>query len=159
MADLLTSSEEQRDEWTREYRFDIELLARRVTSVIDWVIAEPQIKQLPIGLFGASTGAAAALAAAARRAEHIRAIVSRGGRPDLASPALRSVQAPTLLIVGALDIDVLALNRAALRDLPPPSALEIVQGATHLFPEPGALEWVNALAAAWFERHVVQAKT
>ncbi|MEW5915764.1 MAG: alpha/beta fold hydrolase [Gemmatimonadota bacterium] len=156
LADLLTMNEEARDEWTREYRFDIELLARRVVDVIDWVLAEPRTRDLAIGGFGASTGAAAALVAAARRPEQVRAVVSRGGRPDLAGESLRSVWAPTLLIVGSLDIEVLDLNRVALRELPGPSALEIVPGATHLFPEPGALERVNQLAVDWFARYVTK---
>jgi dienelactone hydrolase len=156
LADLLTTSEGERDEWTREYRFDIGMLAQRVVDVMDWVSQELQTKTLPLGLFGASTGAAAALVAAAQRPENVRAVVSRGGRPDLAHSHLASVRAPTLLIVGSRDTHVLALNRTALRQLGPASALEIVQGATHLFPEPWALERVNALAAAWFERYLVK---
>lgn len=154
LADLLTMNEETKDEWTREYRFDIELLGRRVVDVIDWLGGNVKTRALPIGVFGASTGAAAALVAAARRPEQVRAVVSRGGRPDLAGPALRSVQAATLLIVGGLDIEVLALNRAAQRELPPTSRLEIVPGATHLFPEPGALDRVNALTIEWFRQQV-----
>jgi putative phosphoribosyl transferase len=145
LMDLLTRNE-ARD---RRNVFDIPLLAARVVEAIDWAAAEPALAALPIGLFGASTGAAAALAAAAQRPQRIGAVVSRGGRPDLAGDALGEVRAPTLLIVGGLDHEVLELNKAALRLLPD-ARLDVVPGATHLFEEPGALERVVALAADWF---------
>jgi putative phosphoribosyl transferase len=145
LMDLLTRNE-ARD---RRNVFDIPLLAARVVEAIDWAAAEPALAALPIGLFGASTGAAAALAAAAQRPQRIGAVVSRGGRPDLAGDALGEVRAPTLLIVGGLDHEVLELNKAALRLLPD-ARLDVVPGATHLFEEPGTLERVVALAAGWF---------
>jgi len=154
LVDLLTPAEEQLDLLTREHRFDIGLLARRVIATLDWLRFGPAAS-LPIGLFGASTGAAAALVAAAVRPDDVAAIVSRGGRPDLAGNALRRVQAPTLLIVGGADVQVLELNRRALELLSAPEKrLEIVPGATHLFEEPGALEQVAKLATAWFQRHL-----
>lgn len=134
--------------------FDIELLGERLVQAIDWVGRQPVLATLHIGLFGASTGAAAALLAAARRPAAVAAVVSRGGRPDLAGDRLPEVQAPTLLIVGGADTDVLDLNRAAARLLRCPHRLEVVAGASHLFEEPGALEEVAALAAAWFEAHL-----
>jgi putative phosphoribosyl transferase len=145
LMDLLTRNE-ARD---RRNVFDIPLLAARVVEAIDWAAAEPALAALPIGLFGASTGAAAALAAAAQRPRQVAAVVSRGGRPDLAGDALGEVRAPTLLIVGGLDHEVLELNKAALRLLPD-ARLDVVPGATHLFEEPGTLERVVALAAGWF---------
>jgi putative phosphoribosyl transferase len=154
LVDLLTPAEEQLDLLTREHRFDIGLLARRVVATLDWLRLGPAAS-LPIGLFGASTGAAAALVAAAVRPGDVDAVVSRGGRPDLAGDALRRVQAPTLLIVGGADVQVLELNRRALELLgAAEKRLEIVPGATHLFEEPGALEQVAKLAAAWFLRHL-----
>jgi putative phosphoribosyl transferase len=150
LVDLLTPAEEREDVRTREHRFDIGLLARRLVAAVDWLRAEAG--DLPIGLFGASTGAAAALAAAAERPANVRAVVSRGGRPDLAGAALRRVQAPTLLIVGGADPVVLELNRNALELLPSEKQLVVVPGATHLFEEPGALEHVARLAADWFAR-------
>ncbi|HEY8260108.1 MAG TPA: dienelactone hydrolase family protein [Methylosinus sp.] len=145
LMDLLTRNE-ARD---RRNVFDIPLLAARVVEAIDWAAAEPALAALPIGLFGASTGAAAALAAAAQRPRQVAAVVSRGGRPDLAGDALGEVRAPTLLIVGGLDHEVLELNKAALRLLSD-ARLDVVPGATHLFEEPGTLERVVALAAGWF---------
>ncbi|WP_159726396.1 dienelactone hydrolase family protein [Methylosinus sp. Ce-a6] len=145
LMDLLTEEEAQ----DRRNVFDIPLLAGRVVEAIDWAAAEPALGELPIGLFGASTGAAAALVAAAERPRRVRAIVSRGGRPDLAGDALTRVRAPTLLIVGGLDFEVLNLNRIALRRLPD-ARLDVTPGATHLFEEPGTLEQVVAAAAKWF---------
>ncbi len=150
LADLLTPEEERRDLRTRELRFDIDLLARRVTGIVDWLADDARTVRLPVGLFGASTGAAAALVAAARRPADVRAVVSRGGRPDLAGPALAQVAAPTLLIVGGADPAVIGLNRQAMEQLGGERRLEIVPGATHLFEEPGALEQVAALARDWF---------
>jgi dienelactone hydrolase len=152
LFDLLTPSEEQRDEVTGELRFDIAFLARRLSDVIAWVRAEASVAALPLGLFGASTGAAAALVAAAGDGG-VRAVVSRGGRPDLAGDALRRVSAATLLLVGSLDTQVIDLNkrafdRLAARD----KELVIVPGASHLFEERGTLEEVARLAAGWFER-------
>ena len=155
LADLLTHQEEVVDERTAEFRFDIELLARRVVDATDWIGHEPEIHGLPIGYFGASTGAAAALVAAARRADVARAVVSRGGRPDLAGAALPSVLAPTLLIVGGKDAEVIQLNRAAMSEMVAPTVLEIIPGATHLFPEPGALDQVTRLARDWFSKYLI----
>jgi putative phosphoribosyl transferase len=159
LVDLLTEEESFRDDRTGEIRFDILLLARRVVSAIDWVVREPRTGIYPIGLFGASTGAAAALIAAVNRPRHVHAVVSRGGRPDLAAGALPLVKAPTLLIVGENDADVLALNRAALARLTCDRKLEIVPGASHLFEEPGTLEAVGSLAGTWFVRHLARGVT
>jgi dienelactone hydrolase len=154
LLDLLTASEDDVDRATGEHRFDIELLAARVIGAIEWVRGESDA-ELPIGLFGASTGAAAAVVAAADRPTEVSAVVSRGGRPDLAGTALGRVLAPTLLIVGGADPHVLELNRRALRLLRAPiKELVVVPGATHLFEEPGALEDVARLAAEWFARHL-----
>jgi putative phosphoribosyl transferase len=153
LADLLTPEEEQVDARTGALRFDIGLLAERVAALTDWVVGQEQLADLGVGLFGASTGAAAALAAAARPAS-VEAIVSRGGRPDLAGGLLRLVRQPTLLIVGERDTTVLDLNRKALEELGGEAALEIVPGASHLFEEPGALEEVARLARDWFVRHL-----
>lgn len=147
LFDLLSAAE-ARD---RANVFDIALLSARVGQAIAWARTEPGLRDLPLGLFGASTGAAAALMAAS--AQDVAAVVSRGGRPDLAGAALEDVRAPTLLVVGGADATVLALNRAAARRLRCAHRLEIVPGATHLFEEPGALEQVVALAADWFETH------
>ncbi len=147
LADLLTSEEENIDVRTREYRFDIGMLAGRVEGVVDWVRDRDS---LPIGLFGASTGAAAALIAAANLPSDVSAVVSRGGRPDLAGDALGRVEAPTLLIVGGRDHQVLELDRAAAAQMAAPTSIEVVPGATHLFEEPGALERVAELALGWF---------
>jgi putative phosphoribosyl transferase len=154
LMDLLTAEEERVDLRTAHLRFDIGLLARRVIAAIDWLAGDAAAKDLPFGLFGASTGAAAALVAAAERPEPVRAVVSRAGRPDLAGEHLRRVTAPTLLIVGGSDPVVLELNRQALRALPGGARLEIVPGASHLFEEPGALERVAQLARDWFLRHL-----
>ena len=153
LMDLLTRDEELFDRAMGELRFDISLLARRLVAAVDWLRTGPAV-DLPIGLFGASTGAAAALVAAAERPEEIDAVVSRGGRPDLAGPALAQVRAPTLLIVGSLDSVVLELNQRALELLPAEKQLTVVPGATHLFEEPGTLEEVARLAAEWFTRHL-----
>lgn len=154
LMDLLTSMEEEVDEETARLRFDIGLLAKRLSGAIDWLSEQPETAQLKVGCFGASTGAAAALVAAAARPEMVRAVVSRGGRPDLAGAALGRVQAPTLLIVGGHDFSVIDLNRTALAELAGIKKIEIVQGATHLFEEPGALEQVAGLARAWFEQYL-----
>jgi dienelactone hydrolase len=154
LVDLLTSEEERLDLETGLLRFDIPFLTRRLLAATDWVLRQPGIVELPLGYFGASTGAAAALLAAAERPDRIHAVVSRGGRPDLAGSALRRVAAPTLLLVGGADPQVLELNRAALARMRCEAELRIVPGATHLFPESGALEEVARHAAAWFERHM-----
>jgi putative phosphoribosyl transferase len=153
LLDLLTTHEEQLDLRSRELRFDIGLLGRRLVGAIDWLAARFGT-ELPIGLFGASTGAAAALVAAVARADRVAAVVSRGGRPDLAGPALERLTAPTLLIVGALDPQVLELNRRAAERLTCPHRLAVVPGAGHLFEEPGALDEVAGLAGAWFNTHL-----
>jgi putative phosphoribosyl transferase len=139
--------------------FDIPLLGRRLVEAIDWLDRRPSLAPLPIGLFGASTGAAAALVAAAQRPDKVHAVVSRGGRPDLAAPMLRRVKAPTLLIVGGADGDVLALNRQAQAALGPACELAVVPGASHLFMERGALERVADLAADWFAKRLQQRET
>jgi dienelactone hydrolase len=154
LLDLLTPEEEIVDERTREYRFDIELLAERVFGAIAWAKARPDLRAVPLGLFGASTGAAAALIAAARAPAIVGAVVSRGGRPDLADRALPMVQAPTLLIVGGDDQPVIAMNQEAMQRMRAPVELQIIPGATHLFEEPGALEEVAKLAADWCTRHL-----
>jgi putative phosphoribosyl transferase len=154
LMDLLTGEEEAVDLRTRHLRFDVELLGRRVVATVDALGSEPGLGALPVGTFGASTGAAAALIAAADRPERVHAVVSRGGRPDLAGDALARVTAPTLLIVGERDPQVLRLNREAQALLAGESRLEVVPGATHLFEEPGALERVAALAREWFLRHL-----
>lgn len=138
----------------RRYVFDIGLLGERVVQAIDWAVAQPALGPWPVGLFGASTGAAAALVAAAERPARVGAVVSRGGRPDLASPWLARVMAPTLLIVGGADFEVLALNRLAFAGLRCEKRLDVVRGATHLFEEPGALDRVAELAATWFAAHL-----
>jgi dienelactone hydrolase len=153
LVDLLTPAEERLDLVTAGHRFDINLLARRLVGTIDWLREGPGAS-LPIGLFGASTGAAAALVAAAARPEDVGAVVSRGGRPDLAGPALSHVRAPTLLIVGGADPVVLELNKEAFELLQPEKQLVVIPGATHLFEEPGALEEVARLAADWFTQHL-----
>jgi dienelactone hydrolase len=155
LIDLLTAEEEAIDLRTAELRFDIELLAERLLGATDWLGSLEEAKALPIGYFGASTGAAAALIAAAERVDSVGAVVSRGGRPDLAGGALPGVRAPTLLIVGGADETVLELNRRSLEQLTCDRELEVVPGATHLFEEPGALDEVARLARAWFERHLI----
>lgn len=154
LLDLLTEDEEREDDLTAAFRFDIELLATRLTAAIRWGQASRELRQLPIGLFGASTGAAAALVAAAAEQETVEAVVSRGGRPDLADKTLALVRAATLLIVGGYDPTVLALNRDALRALVCEKQLVVVPRATHLFEEPGALEEVARLAQRWFVWHL-----
>ncbi|WP_169983158.1 dienelactone hydrolase family protein [Microbispora sp. H10836] len=154
LADLLTVEEERADAVTGHLRFDIGLLAERVGGLADRLPGDEAVGGLPVGLFGASTGAAAALVAAAARPGGVGAVVSRGGRPDLAGDALRSVRQPTLLIVGERDSVVLDLNRTAMRAITAPVELEIVPRATHLFEEPGALETVARLARDWFLRHL-----
>ncbi len=150
LLDLLTEDEEWIDARTSQLRFDIPLLAGRLIAAIDWLGRKGATEHLPIGLFGASTGGGAALVAAARRASNVAAVVSRGGRPDLAGPALKLVAAPTLLIVGSLDREVIRLNRQAMAQMHAESVLELVPGATHLFEEPGALDEVARLAGNWF---------
>jgi putative phosphoribosyl transferase len=154
LIDLLTPHEEAIDARSAQLRFDIGLLAERVMDATDWLMQFPDTKQLPIGTFGASTGAAAALAAAAVRPDEIKAVVSRGGRPDLAGAALIHVQAPTLLIVGGNDVQVIQLNREAFARLRCEKQLAIVPGATHLFEESGALDAVARLAGDWFLSHL-----
>jgi len=155
LVDLLTSDEETIDLRTGHLRFDIELLAERLISVTDWLTQQRDTRRLRIGYFGASTGAGAALVAAAERPDVVGAVVSRGGRPDLAGAALARVRAPTLLIVGGNDFQVIELNRAAFALLRSEKQLVIVPGATHLFEEPGALDEVARLAREWFERHLI----
>lgn len=159
LLDLLTAPENERDTLTAEFRFDIPLLARRLTFALNWLAARPATRRMPLGLFGASTGAAGALIAAATCPELVRAVVSRGGRPDLAGDALEHVRAPTLLIVGGDDPQVIALNRQAARRLRCPYELAIVAGATHLFEEPGTLDVVAGLARDWFVTHLAAPAT
>jgi dienelactone hydrolase len=154
LLDLLTPEEDSVDQFTREFRFDIPRLGRRVIAAVDWAAEQAELRALPLGVFGASTGAAAALIAAAERPQRSRAVVSRGGRPDLAEDALAKVQAPTLLIVGGQDEPVIELNKLAKRQMHAETRLDIVPGATHLFEEPGALEEVSRLAIAWFRQHL-----
>jgi putative phosphoribosyl transferase len=150
LFDLLTMEEEA----DRANVFDIPLLADRLVHVVRWLAQDPAVGGLPLGLFGASTGAAAALVAAARLGDRVGAVVSRGGRPDLAGHALDQIRTPTLLIVGGVDYGVIELNEQAFARVRGPKSLEIVRGASHLFPEPGAMEAVIAHAARWFERHL-----
>ncbi|PNE75800.1 hydrolase [Burkholderia thailandensis] len=154
LFDLLTIEEQRRDAVTAEYRFAIAFLARRLVSALDWLHERPDVGGLPVGLFGASTGAAAALIAANARGRAVRAVVSRGGRPDLAGDALPRVRVPTLLIVGERDDEVLRLNRVAAGWLIGESKLVVVPGATHLFEEPGTLDEVARVAADWFVAHL-----
>ncbi|WP_409318272.1 dienelactone hydrolase family protein [Pseudomonas sp. KCJK9016] len=154
LFDLLTEPEQRLDNLSGVLRFDISLLAGRLIDVIDWVGRDRKLGALPIGLFGASTGAAAAMVAAAERASVIRAVVSRGGRTDLAGPALTRVKAPTLQIVGAQDPVILGLSRQSKQFLRCEQRLEVVERATHLFEEPGTLEEVARLAGDWFEQHL-----
>lgn len=158
LLDLLTAGENERDAVTAEYRFDIPLLATRMSEAVDWLAREPSTRELPVALFGASTGAAAALIAAAGRPERVRAVVSRGGRPDLAGADLARVRAPTLLIVGGRDTPVIAMNQAAAGRLGCTHQVTIVPGATHLFEEPGALEQVAQLAQDWFKLQLSRGK-
>lgn len=154
LLDLLTPGEEALDLRTRQFRFDIDLLVERVLAAAEWLRDEPATHGLALGLFGSSTGAAAALIAAARRPEACAAVVSRGGRADLAGGYLERVRAPTLLVVGGDDDVVLDLNRQAFARIPAEKRLEVIPGATHLFEEPGALEEVARLAAEWFATHL-----
>ncbi|MER6530018.1 dienelactone hydrolase family protein [Streptomyces sp. NPDC001508] len=149
LMDLLSEREERHDALTAEHRFDIGLLGRRLVAAIDWLREQPDTRGLPVVLFGASTGAAAALVAAAERPDRVLTVVSRGGRPDLAGDALERVRAPVLLIVGGQDQVVLELNKEAARRLVAPHSLRVVAGATHLFEEPGALEEVAVTARQW----------
>jgi putative phosphoribosyl transferase len=157
LFDLLSPQEEQIDLQTARLRFDIAFLARRLVCAMDWAASQPETKDLRIGLFGASTGAAAALVAAAQRVGLAGAVVSRGGRPDLAGQALEKVAAPTLLIVGANDTPVIELNQQALAQLRCAKELQIIPGATHLFEEPGTLERAAELARQWFSKHLIGA--
>ena len=154
LIDLLTPEEEAIDDRTAEYRFDIPMLAGRLVTIVDWLRGRKETASLPIGLFGASTGGGAALIAAADRPNEIAAVVSRGGRPDLADVALQNVTTPTLLVVGGFDAPVMRMNRDAMKQMRGEVKLEIVPGATHLFEEPGTLERVAELAGAWFARHL-----
>lgn len=155
LMDLLTPSEEERDNVSGKWRFNIPLLSQRVADTIEWSSHQQPLMHLPLGLFGASTGAAAALVAAASHGARVKAVVSRGGRPDLAGDSLSRVQAPTLLIVGGNDPEVLALNRQAMVRMSGSAHLHVVPGATHLFEEAGALEQVAQQAGAWFTRYLV----
>jgi pimeloyl-ACP methyl ester carboxylesterase len=154
LVDLLTREEEQVDVVTREFRFDIDRLGERVVAAIDWSTQDDQVGRLPIACFGASTGAAAALIAAAERPDAVRAVISRGGRPDLAADRLPRVQAPTLMIVGGHDEPVIRLNRQAMAAMAAPVELIIIPRATHLFEEPGALDQVMAATIDWCRRHL-----
>lgn len=154
LMDLLTVSEEQADADTGHLRFDISLLAQRLVAATNWLQDMPVLHQPKIGYFGSSTGGGAALVAAAQKPAEVRAVVSRGGRPDLAGAALSQVSAPTLLIVGARDVSVIELNEAARKQLRSVTHLEIIPGATHLFEEPGTLEKVAALARDWFRTYL-----
>jgi len=158
LLDLLTLEEETFDSYTGHLRFDIGLLARRLVHATDWLATQKQTRELAVGYFGASTGGGAALVAAAELRNRVGAIVSRGGRPDLAGPALPFVEAPTLLIVGGNDYPVIEMNAAALAQLRCEKQMKIVPGATHLFEEPGALEEVARLAANWFVKHLKKSK-
>jgi putative phosphoribosyl transferase len=150
LFDLLTPNEDEIDEVNREHRFNIELLASRLVSATDWLLRQPETQHLTIGYFGASTGAGAALQAAAQRQDIVKAVVSRGGRPDLAGKLLTRVKAPTLLIVGSLDTAVIAMNQTAMQAMSGIKKLEIISGATHLFEEPGTLDEAARLAKDWF---------
>ncbi|HEX8945491.1 MAG TPA: dienelactone hydrolase family protein [Gemmatimonadaceae bacterium] len=160
LFDLLTSDEESLDTLTGQLRFDVPLLAERLAKVTDWLRSQTDTRGLGVGYFGASTGAAAALVAAAALPTQVRAIVSRGGRPDLAGPYLARVAVPTLLIVGGADAPVIGMNQSALRQLASSTKqLVIVPGATHLFEEPGALDRVSELAVDWFEQYLADARS
>lgn len=154
LVDLLTHREESIDEFTGQFRFNIPLLALRLAAIADWAQLEPETKELNIGFFGASTGGGAALAAAAAKPEMVRAVVSRGGRPDLAADALPYVRAATLLIVGEKDTKVIQLNQLAYEQLKCEKKMIIIPGASHLFEEPGALEQVAQHARSWFLSHL-----
>jgi putative phosphoribosyl transferase len=154
LFDLLTRKEEEYDSRSGELRFDISLLTMRLAGATTWLASQKETRDLAVGYFGASTGAAAALSAAAMKPDIVRAVVSRGGRPDLAGPALKDVKAPTLFIVGGDDAQVLRLNEKALDQMSVERKLEIVRGATHLFEEPGALDTVALLASRWFRTYL-----
>src|SRR6266567_4231533 len=158
LFDLLTPQEEATDAYTREHRFNIGLLAERLAHATKWAKQQKQTKDFHIGYFGSSTGGGAALVAAAELPDDIGAVVSRGGRPDLAGESLPKVKSPTLLIVGGLDFPVIEMNKAALTSLRCEKEMKIVPGATHLFEEPGTLEQVAGLAAEWFQKHLVRAE-
>jgi len=157
LFDLLTADENEIDMRTRELRFDITLLSERIIATLDWLAIQQEVSGLPIGLFGSSTGAAAALNAAAARPEQVSAVVSRGGRPDLAMQALPYVKAPTLMLVGGLDYPVIEMNRSAAKEMLAPCQIEIIEGATHLFEEPGKLEQVATRVRDWFLEHLQRA--
>jgi dienelactone hydrolase len=159
LLDLLTPAEERVDQYTRHLRFDIGLLAERLIGAMQWLDNQDYTRGLPVGLFGASTGGGAALVAAARQPDRVGAVVSRGGRPDLAADELPHVRAPTLLIVGGRDSVVIELNKQAMKQMNALVSLEIVPGATHLFEEPGALERVARLAREWFVRYLTADKS
>jgi dienelactone hydrolase len=154
LLDLLTPQEDSVDQFTREFRFDVERLGRRVVAAIDWASGQDDLRAMSVGCFGASTGAAGALIAAAERQDRVGAVVSRGGRPDLAGDALARVLAPTLLIIGGADRPVIQLNEEARERMSAQVRVEIVPGATHLFEEPGALDQVSRLAVEWFAAHL-----
>lgn len=154
LFDLLTPDEEEVDKFTREHRFNIELLASRLVAVTDWLLQQPKTSHLLIGYFGASTGGGAALQAAAKKHSAVKAVVSRGGRPDLAGADLSKVQAPTLLIVGGSDEPVIEMNQNAMQKLHCIKKIEVVPGATHLFEEPGTLDEVAKLAKDWFKQYL-----
>jgi putative phosphoribosyl transferase len=154
LIDLLTQEEDAVDEFTGEFRFNVDLLAQRLVHATEWVKKNPDTKSLAVGYFGASTGAAAALIAAAILPEQVKAIVSRGGRPDLAGQHLPNVKAPTLLIVGGDDTQVIELNKQASQQMKTEKKIVVVPGATHLFEEPGKLEEVARLAISWFSKHI-----
>ena len=156
LLDLLTPKEAAEDERTRRFRFDIPLLADRLVASVDWTEKEPRVRGMPLGLYGASTGGAAALIAAARRPGRIGALVLRGARSDLADPFTARVSSPTLFIVGGLDREILAVNRTTSLRLRGPHQTTIVPGATHLFEEPGALEAVTERTVGWFRQHLVE---
>ena len=158
LFDLLTAEEEEEDMRSGHLRFDVHFLADRLIEATDWIRADERVRDLGLGYFGASTGAAAALIAAGERPAAVRAVVSRGGRPDLAGTALAHVRAPTLLIVGSRDAPVGEWNAAALAEMRCVKELQVIAGATHLFPEPGALEQVADIAGSWFERHASPAR-
>ena len=155
LFDLLTPEEESIDEDTREYRFNIPLLAERLVLVKEWLLSEPEYSHFAVGFFGASTGAAAALIAAAKSPKSIKAVVSRGGRPDLAEDYLARVKAPTLLIIGGEDDEVIKLNEYAYQQLKGEKLMQIIPGASHLFEEPGTLEQAAACAGKWFSKYLI----
>lgn len=154
LIDLLTVEEEAIDEQTSALRFDIPLLTDRLVEIVDWLIVHPATEGMKLGIFGASTGAASAIGTAARRGKWVNAVVSRGGRPDLAKDYLSELEAPTLLIVGALDNMVIELNELAFAEMNCVKKLSIIKGATHLFSEPGALEQVSAQTGEWFQKYL-----